>query len=277
MALIQCNLHSEIMRTQVLINIYSPCDLPPEVGFNAKATLTLLHGYSGSGIDWFNMTAAQRYAADNGLFVICPSCQNYFYQDSMFGAWKTFVTEEMPLLLSRMFKFPQEREKNYIAGLSMGGYGAMYLGLSRPDLYAACASFSGAIDLQILTKKMQDPSMQAFGKVLFDGKETLPDYKNIHHLLTKTSELPPEKQPKILLTCGYQDNEGYFIKDQNDAIFEHMRNLKFANAKRMEWKGGHLWAFWDRSLVYAIDFFLQNNYSILKHADWAHIPDIETF
>ncbi len=277
MALIQCTLHSEVLRSNVEIAIYTPHDLPEIVGYEAKATLTLLHGHSGSGRDWFNMTAAQRYAADNGLFLICPSCQNSFYQDSFMGAYKTFVTEEMPKLLSRTFKFPMEREKNFIAGLSMGGYGAMYLGLTRPDLYAGCASFSGALDLELASQKIQDPHMKAYSKFLKGGADTLPDDKSIFKLLENMANMPKEEQLKILVTCGYEDYEKYFIKPQNDAVFEHMRSLDFANAKRMEWTGEHVWAFWDRSLVYAIDFFLQNDYAKKKHADWTHTPDIEKF
>ncbi len=277
MSLIDCHVFSNSLNTNVLIKVYMPHDLPQEVGNEAKGTITLLHGYKGSGNDWFSMTSAQRYAADNGLVLICPSCQNYFYQDSIFGAYKTFVTEEMPELLSKSLNFPREREKNYIAGLSMGGYGALYLGLSRPDLYAGIASFSGAVDIQQLMDKMQDPDMKMFSKFLFKTEEKIPDNINIIKLLEKTSEMPKEKQPKILLTCGYEDNEIYFIKEQNDAVFDCMRKLNLNNAKRIEWTGGHLWAFWDRSLVYGIDFFLENNYAKAKHDDWSHIPDIEQF
>ncbi len=277
MALIQCTLHSELLRSNVEISIYTPHDLPEIVGCEAKATLTLLHGYSGSGRDWFNMTSAQRYAADNGIFLICPSCQNSFYQDSVLGAYKTFVTEEMPKLLSRIFKFPMERENNFIAGLSMGGYGAMYLGLTRSDLYAGCASFSGALDLDLASEKIQDPNMQALGKFFKGGSQKMPDDKSIYKLLEKMSGLPKEQQMKILVTCGYEDYEKYLIKPQNDAIFEYMRTLPLSKAKRMEWTGEHVWAFWDRSLVYAIDFFLQNDYAKKKHADWTHTPDIEKF
>ena len=127
MAYVTCKLRSAELDRNVEIKLYFPCDLPVYVGAEMKGTLTLLHGYGNSGDDWTQMTAAARYAADNGLVLICPSCQNSFYQDTFRSAWKTFVTEEMPLLLSRMFHFPREREKNFIAGLSMGGYGALYL------------------------------------------------------------------------------------------------------------------------------------------------------
>ncbi|MEI3013566.1 MAG: alpha/beta hydrolase-fold protein [Ruthenibacterium lactatiformans] len=131
MAYIDCKLKSQILGTTVGVKLYFPTDLPADVGYTVKGVLTLLHGYTNSGDDWMQMTAAPRYAADNGLVLIMPDCGNSFYQNMMHGgAYKTFVTEELPMLLGRMFKLPARREQNFIAGLSMGGYGALFLGLS---------------------------------------------------------------------------------------------------------------------------------------------------
>ena len=74
------------------------------------------------------------------------------------------------MLLGRMFKLPARREQNFIAGLSMGGYGALFLGLSRPDLYAGCASFSGAVDLSMMLADPAAPGVrEVFGPVFGDG------------------------------------------------------------------------------------------------------------
>lgn len=68
----------------------------------------------------------------NGLVLIIPDCDNPFYQNMVYGgAYYSFMTEELPLLLRTIFRLSPPRSQNYIAGLSMGGYGALYLGLSR--------------------------------------------------------------------------------------------------------------------------------------------------
>ncbi len=274
MAHIDLKLQSDLLQTCVNINMYFPCDLPAEPGFVPKGTLTLLHGYHGSSIDWVTMTAAARYAADNSLVLICPSCQNYFYQDSALGHYKTFLTQEMPDLLSRIFIFPKERERNFIAGLSMGGYGALYLGMSHPEIYGGCASFSGALDMNVFintaTEDMKDQFSLVLGAV--DGK--MPEYSDLLNLTGKIAALPKEKQPKILTTCGYEDIEKYFIKHQNDSFYENTKKYSLANYKHMQWTGDHTWNFWDRSLVYAIDFFLDNGYANIKHEDWSHVPNL---
>ena len=65
------------------------------------------------------------------------SAGNYFYQDMYRGsAYRTFFTEELPMFITSVFPVSKKREDTYIAGFSMGGYGAWYLALSAPHLYA---------------------------------------------------------------------------------------------------------------------------------------------
>ncbi len=272
MAIVELKLSSELLNTCINTHVYFPCDLPAEVGFEPKGTLTLLHGYKGSSADWFTMTAAARYAADNSLILISPSCGNFFYQDCAMGAYKTFVTKEMPMLLSRMFKFPKERERNFIAGLSMGGYGALYLGMSCPEIYGGCASFSGALDMQLIIDKMPQ-DLKAPYKMLFGTKDgSMPKESSLFELLNKIAAMDKKQQPKVLTTCGYEDIEKYYIKPQNDSFYNHAKTLGLASYKHMQWTGIHTWSFWDRSLVYAIDCFFNNGYAKQKHDEWAHVP-----
>ena len=274
MAYITCKLKSETLDTRVDIQVYFPTDLPEQVGNKVNGVLTLLHGYSNAADDWMQMSAATRYAADNGLVLIAPSCQNSFYQDMAYGgAWKTFLTEEMPFSLGKIFKLPTEREKNFIAGLSMGGYGALYLGMSCPDLYAGCASFSGAVDVAMMLDAGECmPEIAESFVPVFGENLALPKSSNLHYLSEKISRLPMQQQPKIIMTNGIEDVEPFQIKAQNDSLHATMESLPLAQYKRMEWHGGHEWSFWDRSLIYAIDYFLENDYAEKKMADWTHEP-----
>ena len=84
----------------------------------------------------------------------------------------------------------------------------------------------------------------------------------------QAAQLSPARQPKILLTNGFQDEEPYFIAMQNDSLHETLRRLPLANYKRLQWNGVHEWNFWDRSLVYAIDYFFAPGYAAKKLGDW---------
>ncbi len=269
MAYLTCALKSQVMQTTVNLHLYLPNDLPVAVGNRPKAVLTLLHGFSNSGEDWFQMSAAARYAADNGLVLVAPDCGNSFYHNMMYGgAYRTFLIEELPILLNDIFKLPQGRDKNFIAGLSMGGYGALYLGLTRPDVYGGCASFSGAVDLAMMLKDPAAPGLrEVFAPVLGDSL-ALPKTSDLREIVRKCAALPAEKQPRILLTNGLQDREPYGILEQNNAFHKVCSGLHLAHYRRLQWNGVHEWNFWDRSLVYAIDYFLQNNYANKKLGDW---------
>ncbi len=275
MASVTCKLRSDVMQTTVEVQLYFPTDLPAEVGNDVKGVITLLHGFTNCGDSWMQMTAAQRYAADNGLVLIAPDCDNSFYQDMKYGgAYHTFVTQELPDQLSRIFRLPREREKNFIAGLSMGGYGALYLGLSHPDLYAGCASFSGAVDLgMMLWEGPREALLPVFGPV-FGEELKLPESSDLYTLFEKVSKLPADRQPKIYLSNGLEDTPVYEIRRQNDRLHSVVKELPLAHYRRMEWTGVHEWNFWDRSLVYAIDYFLENGYAARKLADWRSEPTV---
>lgn len=269
MAYIDCKLKSQSLNSTVNVKLYFPTDLPASVGNTIKGVLTLLHGYGNCAQDWFEMSSAARYAADNGLVLVAPDGGNSFYHDMVYGgAYYTFLIDELPELLHNIFRLPVPRDKNFIAGLSMGGYGALYLGMSRPDIYAGCASFSGAVDLGMMLRNPNAPGVRETFAPVFGDSMQLPDTGNLHFLAKQVSQMAPQKQPMILLTNGLQDHAPYQIVAQNDSLHATMRNLPVSYYRRIQWDGVHEWNFWDRSLIYAIDYFFNNNYAQRKLGDW---------
>ncbi len=107
----------------------------------------LLHGHGENADVWTRMTSAERYANAYGVALVMPEVQRSFYTDMAMGlSYFTYVTEELPAACQRLFH-QQPQENRFVAGLSMGGYGALKLGLRRPDLFAGCAGFSGCLDI----------------------------------------------------------------------------------------------------------------------------------
>ena len=276
MAYIAARIRSIVLKKTVNVDLYFPNDLPEETVPKINGVITLLHGYNNCNTDWFHMTSVCRYAADNGLILVAPFCDNSFYNNMVYGGdYFKYITEELPILLEKMFNIPTTRENNYIAGLSMGGYGAMLIGLSCPDLYAGIGCFSGVVmpDMLMTLGKDLDEIKQAFTPV-FGDELKLPEDKNILNLIEKVSKLPENEQPKILLTAGNQDNAVYYVNDQNKLFLSNINKDILSSFKYMEWDGGHEWNFWDRSIVYAIDFFLENGYAEKKHNDWQTQPNV---
>ena len=110
--------------------------------------LYLLHGLSDDDTIWSRRTSIERYVAPLGIAVVMPQVHQSFYSDEVHGLpfW-TFLTEELPALVHGFFRTSTRREDTFVAGLSMGGYGAMKWALREPHRFAAAASLSGALAL----------------------------------------------------------------------------------------------------------------------------------
>src|ERR1044071_9564167 len=111
-------------------------------------TLYLLHGHSDDHTAWQRYTSIERYAEGLNLAVVMPAVNLSFYTDMAHGGkyWQ-FISEEVPAVARESYSLSSKREDNFVAGLSMGGYGALKLALTYPDRYAAAASLSGAVDI----------------------------------------------------------------------------------------------------------------------------------
>lgn len=270
MAFFTMKLKSQSLCSTTTVRLYLPCDISDERGSEVKGMMTLLHGFTNDGDDWVNYSAAIRYAADNGLALLIPDASNSFYHDTAAGqAYYTWITQEMPALLQKMVNLPWQREKNVICGLSMGGYGALMIGMNNPHRYFGCASFSGAVDLQMmLDAAATHPEVKTtFAPILGQSLYLAPD-RDLMQLARQVSLLPAEQQPKILCTVGRQDIEPYMIYPQNLRLKAHAQQLGL-DFHYLEWSGKHEWSVWDRSLVHAIDLFFQPGYAAQKRQDWA--------
>ncbi len=252
------------------VHLYFPTDLPEEVGNKVKGVVTLLHGMGNSGADWMQYSAAPRYAADNGYILVAPDCGNSFFVDMAGGPpWYTILTQLLPPQLERIFRIPAERETNYIAGLSMGGYGAMLLGLSQPQRYAAVGSFSGALDMAGMLEgvKANRHWLPLFAP-LFGPELDMPEACDLMALARKAAALPQAERPRIYCTCGAQDADEKQILTQNHRFARLVESLPLDFCYE-EWDGIHEWNFWDRSLAQFIGFIQNSAYGEAKRGDWA--------
>ena len=270
MALIRCKFKSQALQTTTDVRVFLPTDLAIRAGMPVEGVITLLHGITNDGDDWINNSCVLRYAAVNGLALVIPDADNSFYNDMVYGSrYFTWLTEELPALLAQTFRLPQDREKNAVCGLSMGGYGAMLLALTHPERYAYCGSFSGGVDLASAMQGAKDSNplaRQLFAPIFGDQFE-LPENRDLFRLAEKVSKLPAEQRPQLLCTVGKQDHEPYYIYEQNQNLRALMKTLPL-DYTYMEWQGGHEWEFWDRSIAAAIDRFFHPGFMKKRTEDW---------
>jgi len=213
--------------------------------------LYLLHGLSDNCTGWLYKSRIAEYAKKNQYIVIMPEVQRSFYSDMAHGSkYFTYVSRELPETCERIFNIKHTRENTFVAGLSMGGYGAMKCGLARPDFYAACASFSGALDMKGRVegaKQAGQGQLPEMAAILGEGLH-YPDNSDLFYLAGEAVKKPA--RPRVFITCGDAD----FLLEDNRRFTAHMKAINYEH-KYMEWPGDHTWDFWEECLPLAFDFF----------------------
>lgn len=154
MAFIECNFFSDVLGMSSTMNVIIPENRKNRIGIKTKAeqdeypVLYLLHGLSDDHTAWMRRTSIERYANKYGLAVIMPNVHRSFYTDMVFGNnYFTFISQELPEIAEKLFPLSTKRKNTFVAGLSMGGYGAFKLALNQPERLAAAASLSGALNI----------------------------------------------------------------------------------------------------------------------------------
>ena len=146
MALIRCDFFSESLALGTSMTVLLPQGAA--AGAGKPPVLYLLHGLTDDDTAWTRYTSIERYADAKGLAVVMPQAHRSFYTDEAYGMkfW-TFLSEELPAVVQSFFRVSDQRAETFVAGLSMGGYGAMKWALRQPGRFAKAATLSGALDL----------------------------------------------------------------------------------------------------------------------------------
>ncbi|MEM7680616.1 MAG: alpha/beta hydrolase family protein [Planctomycetota bacterium] len=249
MALIQAQFRSETLA----------CSLPlwaflPDQPATPLPVLYLLHGYTDDASGWTRYTSVCRYARDRGLALIMPEAQNGWYTTADNGPdYAKYVLEDVVGFAERVFPVRKDRAGRAIGGLSMGGYGALRLGLARPDMFASIHSHSGAllIGSNPTTPQEHDPD-PGLRLRLFGEDPTGTDH-DLNVWAQRTAALPEADRPAIRVDCGRDD----FLFEHSQAYSRTLADLGVAHENHVE-DGDHDWGYWDRHIPAALDFHVKH-------------------
>jgi len=258
MARLTATIRSAALRLNTRVEIIFPQTPNPDYkklpaqSANLKI-LYLLHGMMGNSSCWVNNTRLNYYVnSAQSYVVIMPEVQNSFYSDMVFGAdYFSYVAYELPRIIEEMFNVKHTPQNTFIAGLSMGGYGALRIALSRPDFYAACASFSGALDVQFLLSRLSemDEWNNRLTISILGTEKVLPENGNLFTLAENLAH--KVEKPRVLITCGTEDTA---LIEGNRAFSAYLEKLPFPHAYK-EWAGLHDWNFWEECLPVMFNYF----------------------
>lgn len=246
------SVRSRILEMDTNIHVVIPYDYYDAQGNPGKydKVLYLLHGLKQNADAWPRFSSAERYANYYGYALVFPEVQRSFYTDMKQGMrYFTYLTEELPTLVHEMFRLPTEREKTYVGGLSMGGYGALKCALSRPDLYAGAMCFSsGFYALEYSEFLMQVYYSRAELEGILGAQLQLKAEDNLDYLMRAFPKNTPK--PRLYLACGTEDPLYPHTIRARDTLRKTGFDLTYE-----EWPGAHDWRFWDVALEKAMRLF----------------------
>lgn len=230
----------------------SPND-PIEDGVHKYKTLYLLHGYNGNHSDWMRYTAIERYAEKYRLAIVMPQANNSYYTNMAFGPkYFDFIANEVPEYLKTVLPLASKPENTYIAGLSMGGYGALKIGLTYPERFKAIAGLSSAIDIDwIINLHISDPVRTQQMRAIFGSNLKVESTAN--DLFAVASRLNKRKKlPQIYFSCGTED----FLYQSNLKFKDHLKDLKIEFTFE-SYPGDHNWQYWDLHIQTVLNWFFK--------------------
>lgn len=253
LALIECNFFSETLGLSTAMYVILPQQTSRQIGMDSVATrkrhpvLYLLHGMSDDHTIWLRRTSIERYVASRGIAVVMPEVHRSFYTDMDKGLpYWTFVSEELPAIVQSFFPISDSREETFVAGLSMGGYGAFKLALRQPHRFAAAASLSGAVDIATWSKQADRGG--EWGNIFGDLDALAGSENDLMHLASVVANGVGPK-PKLYQCCGTED----FLYDNNLRFRNHARALPLDLTYEEE-PGHHEWDYWDMKIQCVLDW-----------------------
>lgn len=213
-------------------------------------TLYLLHGHSDDHSAWLRWSSIEKYVEGLNLAVVMPAVYLSFYTDMVHGGkyWQ-FISEEVPAFVRNTFSLASARKDNFVAGLSMGGYGAFKLALTHPDRFAAAASLSGAVDIREVVKAHgvpEDGAWLAGMRNVFGDLSKVPGSQ--HDLFTLAKKIAKASvKPRLYQCCGTED----FLHADNIRFRDVVRKLPLDHTYT-DGPGEHNWAYWDAMIQHVL-------------------------
>lgn len=209
--------------------------------------LYLLHGHGGNYSTWINHTKknlAQK-ASELNMIVVCPDGQNSWFWDSPIDPsmqFETYISKELVSYIDAHYRTIKSPFGRAITGFSMGGHGGLWLGIRHPDIFGACGSMSGGVDIRPFPNS-------------WDMKKRLGNYKentevwNAHTVITQLDKIEPG-QLKIIIDCGESD----FFYPVNERLHKELqyRNIEHDYIIR---PGSHNHPYWNTAADYQMLFF----------------------
>lgn len=215
-------------------------------------TLYLLHGLTGDYMDWSTRTDLARLARALPLVIVMHEGENAWYTNAADKGprFEDYIADDLVKDVESKYRVIRSRYGRAIAGLSMGGYGALKIGLKRPGTFAAAAGFSSALDV---TDPKFDEAMPSFKDQLYKiygpaGSDT----RQANDILAIASAAKAAEAPALYIDCGTADG----LLESNRELVAVLQKRGFAYEYH-EVPGAHAWDYWNRRIGFFLPWLMK--------------------
>ncbi len=242
------NIYSNAMHRTIKTVVIKPASYKKKK--NTYPVVYLLHGAYGASTNWIKkVPELQSWVDEFQLLIVCPDASpNSWYFDSPIDTtfkFETHVGIEVPAYIDANYRTIANRNARAITGLSMGGFGGLFLGFRHAEIFGGCGSMSGALDISLITKGY-DVNKRLGDSII--NKKYYQDWS-----MMKVMETYPKDSLAIIMDCGTED----FIFLMTKAAHEKMMKLKIKH-DYIERPGKHDWAYWATAIKYQLLFFSEH-------------------
>jgi S-formylglutathione hydrolase FrmB len=252
---------SKLVGYPVEYSVYLPADY--ETSNRSYPVLYLLHGYSDDETGWIQFGEANS-VADKAItsgdatscIIVMPDGKVTWYANSFDGKdpWEDMFIKEFIPFIEKQYRIRPQKQFRAIAGLSMGGNGALLLSLRHTELFSSCVAMSAGTftDEEISANKQYDNYFDSiYGPKPATGvSETWKAYSPLH--LLDSVDKDKIKSVRFYIDCGDDD----FLYKGNSALHVKMRDLGIPHEYRVR-NGGHEWSYWRTGLYDGLKFISQ--------------------
>jgi S-formylglutathione hydrolase FrmB len=221
-------------------------------GHERYPVVYLLHGYGGDHTNWVKLTNLVRYARQYKLIIVTPDGKNSWYANAVGlknANYEDFIVNDLITHIDKKYRTLQSKYSRSIAGLSMGGYGAVKLALKYPGKFFFAGGISPAIqapfgleDTAYVLRRSKgsiQSQSDAFGPV----RSELWTSNDVFRLAEKISA---PSAPYLYLSVGSQDGLTEII-ELTHALTATLRKQSIP-FEMHETAGAHDWKFWDKEI-----------------------------
>ena len=238
-------IHHDAMKRNIDVVIITPTIT--KVNKNVRFPVVyMLHGAYGNARSWMEIKPDLPEIADEKQMIfVTPSALNSWYFDSPKlndFQYETFVSKDLVNYIDSHYQTNAKRDARAITGLSMGGHGALFLSMRHPDVYGACGSMSGGVDIRPFPQNWNIPDVlgeMASNKQSWDEHTVVNQISRI-----KNGDL------SIIFDCGETD----FFLEVNKDLHKRLLGLGIDHDFTTR-PGGHTSEYWNNSIDYHLLFF----------------------